>query len=84
VTPQYHYVYDDIYTTVPNGEFAPVFGTEHFAANDDLERLISSGGWSVPTCLRQLTVTIQYFDWKMSGDHHITRWFKFIQFNFSY
>jgi hypothetical protein len=44
VTPQYHCVYDDLFTTVPNGEFAPVFDTGQFAA-DDWERLITTGGW---------------------------------------
>ena len=43
VTPQYHCVYDDYYTTVPNGEFAPVFDSDTFDA-DDWERLISNGG----------------------------------------
>ena len=43
VTPQYHCVYDDWFSTVPNGEFAPVFDTTQLAA-DDWERLVSNGG----------------------------------------
>ena len=43
VTPQYHCVYDDWFTTVMNGEIASVFDPNTFAA-DDWERLISDGG----------------------------------------
>ena len=43
VTPQYHCVYDDWFSTVPNGEFEPVFDETQFDAND-WERLISNGG----------------------------------------
>ena len=70
VTPQYHCVYDDLFTTVPNGEFAPVFDTEHFAA-DDWERLISSGGLEradIPTLDGNDTVFRLDDEWRAPAD----------------
>ena len=43
VTPQFHCVYDDLFTTVPNGDFEPVFDMEQFVP-DDWERQIAGGG----------------------------------------
>ena len=43
VTPQYHCVYDDLYTTVPNGVTVPPFDTTEFDP-ETWERLISNGG----------------------------------------
>ena len=75
VTPQFHCVYDDLFTTVPNGEVTPVFDTEQFEA-DDWERLIDSGGLEradIPTDENGDTVFRLDDDWKSPEEIEFAR-----------
>jgi Reverse transcriptase (RNA-dependent DNA polymerase) len=63
-------VYDDLFTTVPNGEVAPVFDTGQFAV-DDWERLISSGGLEradIPTFDDDTTVFRLDDEWRSPAE----------------
>jgi hypothetical protein len=66
VTPQFHCVYDDLFTTVPNGDVAPVFDTEQFAA-DDWERL-STVVVSNERIFLRTRREAQPFNWMRNGD----------------